>query len=132
MTTENQQTATDVQRTAPLRRARHVKPPMSKRPAKGPTDQRRITLPGHIWELLDRVASLQTKAYGLMSGKTKFQVSDLLESGAEMYLRSLIDDLGPLPDEKDAAAEKRFVERLAEANKRSLLADLLGSKPDTH
>lgn len=130
MQTENAHTDTDVQQKRKVGRGKTRPFLMSKRPAKGPTDQRKITLPGHVWELLDRVAQLQSKAYALMAGKTKFQVSDLLESGAEMYLRSLMKDVGPFP--KTAAEEADYVKRLAEVNKRALLEDLLGKSDDTH
>lgn len=103
---------------------------MAKRTQRGPTDQRRITLPVHLWELLDEVADLQSEAYVLMSGKTKFQVSDLLESGAEMYLRSLVEEFGSLP--KDTADRKSFVKRLAEANRKQLVESLLGSPKNSH
>jgi hypothetical protein len=132
MTAPNQDYSTSVQLRLPRRKGKRLPLRMRKRPAKGPNEQRKITLPGHVWELLDRVAQLQTRAYALMAGKTKFQVSDLLESGAEMYLRSLIEELGDMPDENDTRAENEFVKRLADSNKRALIEDLLGSKSEGH
>ena len=121
--------ATEVQRT-PVGRKGRVGRSMSKRRPKGPTYQRSITLPAHVWKLLDEVADLQSEAYLLMSGKTRFMVSDLIETGAELYLRDLIDEMGPLP--KTAEERKAFVKRLAETNQRQLVEDLLGTKSKTH
>lgn len=96
---------------------------MARRPLRGPTDQKRITLPAHFWALLEDIAEMQTESFSKMGGRTTFTVSDLLESGAEMYLRSLVEDLGPLPtNQKERAA---FIEKLVENNKRELLSDLL-------
>lgn len=102
---------------------------MARRNQRGPTDQRRITLPVHVWQLLDQVAELQSEAYVLMGGKTQFTVSDLLETGAEMYLRSLLDEFGTLPnDDSPAATRKEFVKRLAESNRKQLVEQLLSPK----
>jgi tRNA A37 N6-isopentenylltransferase MiaA len=82
-----------------------------------------------VWNHLERAAELQTEAYKLMGGSTKYTVSDLLEAGGEMYLRSLVDDVGELPETNET--RKAFVKRLAELNQKLLAEDLLG-KSSTH
>lgn len=96
-----------------------------KRPVKSPRAQRSVTLPLHVWELLAQIAELQSDAYELMHGTTRYTVSDLVEAGAEMYLQSIIEDVGELP--KTAEARKVFVKRLAEANQKLLADDVLGT-----
>jgi hypothetical protein len=118
------QSGTDVQQwNRELKKGKNRPFSMARRQPRGPTAQRNITLPLHVWKMLDVAADLQSESYVLMGGKTKFAVSDLLESGAKMYLRSLIRDVGPLPE--DASARKSFVKRLADVNQKELLQDLL-------
>ena len=96
------------------------------RKLKGTTVQRNVTFPTHIWELIDRIADLQSAAYKEMGGKSRYFPSDLFEAGFEMYLESFIEDHGQLPEGVEAT--RQFVKRLAEANKKSLMEQLLHKK----
>jgi len=100
---------------------------MANRGAKGPSSQKKVTIPTHFWSLLEHFAELQTDAYEAMGGKTNFTVSDLLELGSEYYLRKVAEDLGPIPGPDAAPSERAaFVTKLVEDNKRRLLGQLYG------
>lgn len=101
---------------------------MTKPRLRGPTTQKSVSLPVHVWELLDEVSDLQSEAYVLMGGKSRYSVSDLIETAATMYIRTLIQEFGDLPISAPAATRKEFVKRLAESNKRQLLEQLLEPK----
>lgn len=104
---------------------------MASRGAKGPTSQKKVTTPAHVWALLEHVAELQSEAYEVMGGKTAFTVSDLLELASEYFLRKLQEDLGPIPPPNAPISERKaFVAKLAEDNKRKLLEQLLGNSGD--
>ena len=97
---------------------------MSKdRPVRGSTSSRRVTLPHHFWLALDEAAKLQSEAYQLMGGVSRYTVSDLLESGAQMHLQSMVAEFGDFPTTQED--RKSFVKRLAESNKKSLMSQLL-------
>ena len=101
---------------------------MANRGAKGPTDQKKVTLPSHLWSLIEHYAELQSEAYALMAGKTKFTSADLLELATEYYFRKVTEELGPIPVPGATAAERRvFIEKLAADNKQKLFAQLFGT-----
>lgn len=82
-----------------------------------------ISLPVHLWQAIDTIVALQTDAYAKMGGETKASTSDELELAVEAYVREFIKRHGPLPlSEKD---KREYVDRLAQANLKSLRDDLL-------
>lgn len=100
---------------------------MARQPkVKGPTLQRNVTLPVHLWEFVDAVAELQTEAYKEMGGRSKYFPSDMIEAGIEMYGAALVEEFGPLPT--NAEERKSFVKRLAASNRKSLLEQTFGKK----
>ena len=99
---------------------------MAKRPVRSGNNQKSISLPVHIWEMLDQIAELQSAAYKEMGGKSKYSVSDLVEDGVTMYLQSLVEEFGDLPE--GAEATRQFVKKLAEANRKSLHEQIFGKK----
>lgn len=102
---------------------------MARRPQRGPAVQKSVTLPVHFWDLLDKATELQDESYKLMGGKRKYTLSDLFEGAVEMYIRSMLEDLGPFPT--TAAERKDYVERLAKMNQRDLADEFL-SKSKSH
>lgn len=100
-----------------------------RRRVKGATEQRKVTLPLHVWALLEDAARLHTDAYEENGGKTNFTVSDLLESGAEMFLLSLREDVGPLPGPGTSSSERKaWVKRLAEKVRAEILEEFWSRK----
>lgn len=100
---------------------------MPKRPVRGGNTQKSVSLPTHLWEALDRVSEIQSAAYREMGGKSKYSVSDLVEDGVGMYIAALVEEFGPLPE--TAEEHKIFVKKLAAANRKSLLDQVSGRKP---
>lgn len=107
-----------------------------KRRVKGATEQRKITLPMHVWDLLDDAAELHTDAYkvnaaelGAKSGSTTFTVSDALEAAAAIFLLSLREDHGPMPAEGFSKSERdAWVKRLAAQIKREVIEEYWSKK----
>ncbi len=99
---------------------------MRQRRIRGSSLQRSVGLPVHLWELIDRVSELQTAAYFEMGGKTKYHANDLIEAGVEMYIQSIVEDFGQLPE--TAEERKAFVKKLTEANRKSLIQQVVGKK----
>jgi hypothetical protein len=125
----NATTGTDIQLRRPIRRGRTAVEMAKRRRLKGATEQRKITLPQHVWDLLAHVADLHTEAYALNNGSTQFTVSDLLESGAEMFLLSLREEFGNVPDKDSTKAERAaWVKRLADSISKQILEDFWSKK----
>lgn len=100
-----------------------------KRRVKGPTDQRKITLPMFVWDLLEQAAELHTDAYKINKGETKFTVSDAIEIGVEMFLLSLREDLGPMPSPTASKSEREaWVKRLAAQISKDILEEYFSKK----
>lgn len=113
--------------STPSTGSKAVVAPMARRLQRNaPTQKRRITLAMHVWEALDLIVELQTEAYREMGGEGAYAVSDLLEEAAEMYIRAIIDELGPLP--RSPEERRGFVKRLAVANQRALREHLLSKQ----
>lgn len=111
------------------RRGRRAAAMAKKRRVKGATAQRKITLPSHVWTLLDDAASLFTDAYKANNGATKFTVSDAIESGVEMFLLSLREDLGPIPTDETSRGERQaWVAKLAEKIRADILEEFWSKK----
>jgi hypothetical protein len=100
-----------------------------RRRVRGATEQRKITLPLHEWELLDWIAELHTDAYRVNGGKTRFTASDGVESGVELLAHSLRDDIGPLPTAESSKAEREaWVKKLGEQMRKDLMEQFWAKK----
>lgn len=103
---------------------------MGKRRQRGPSKQKKVTLPLLLWELLEDHCELQTEAYAKLGGGTVFTISDLLEAGAGIFLRDVAKDIGPPPPRKAPdAVRDAYVKKLAEYNRRELIADIYQDAP---
>lgn len=98
---------------------------MARRSVKSPTKQRKVTIPPHVWALLEHVADLHCRAYVKMGGDTRFTVSDLLELGAEYLLRKIAEDVGTIPPPTASATVRdAYAELLAEDLRKRLMDQL--------
>lgn len=104
---------------------RHGK--MSQRPRKTaiPTEKRGgITLPTHVWEILEELVAINDAAYQEMGGLTRWWLSDEIRVGMEAHIRDYIREHGPLPASPEARAN--YIKKVAQANQRKLREELLG------
>lgn len=107
------------------RRGKRVAP-VAKRPRGNfPTAKKNgVSLPVHIWELMDQLVSLNDEAYKRMGGTTKWWLSDELRVACESHLREFAREHGPLPQTPEA--RDAYVTKLVEYNRRRLRDDVFG------
>jgi hypothetical protein len=133
MTQENMHTGTLEQRRKVSGRAKRSLLMAAKRRVKASSQQKSVSLPTAYWGMLEKICDLQTEALRLGKGRGSFGLSDLVEFGAEMYMKDLLHDLGPLPT--NDTERRDYVRRLAEYNQRALIEALKAdenTKPDSH
>lgn len=129
-------TDTGVQLRSRRSRATRALSMARKRRVKGATDQRKITLPMHVWTLLEEACLLHTEAYrvnaaelGVKRGSTTYSVSDGIETGVALFLNSLREDFGPMPTEESSKSEREaWVKRLAAQIKKDVIEDYWAKK----
>lgn len=102
---------------------------MAKRKGSAPNTNRRITLSAGMWRVIDRYVALKTQAYAEMKAKTKHSVSDFLEEASDLLLRSIVEEVGLIPDENATKSEvDRFVKALIDDTKRLAVSEFMQSK----
>lgn len=129
-------TDTDVQLRGGRGRATRAVAMAKKRRVKGATAQRKVTLPMHVWELLESAAALYSDAYkvnavemGATMASTTFTVSDALEASVGMFLLSLREDHGALPTDESSKAERdAWVKKLAAQIKKEVFEEYWSKK----